>query len=578
MLNYNDLPVEALVWSVIEPSRCHHDFITYVKQFPRASQERRNNAMNRACELHSFDHAHPFLYPLAYAALQEIGRDATDPGTRRHVLFHLGKMAQQGFGIDRNPDLGVSYYEQAIELGEVRSLVNLGIHYQFSDQSAEGKNRALSLFKKAAELGEPKSLVCMADLIEDETSPEKSNLVEQSIELGCAFAMARLASYYRNGTGGKPKDADQAEAWIIRSAHAGIAESNFMIGSAFEHGIGRQVQPQIAVQWYREGAAQLEPRSMAALGVMMLYGVGVEQDCQKGKDLLLKASLLGDSSAQRRLAQELLWATEMQQDHVNGYRWLKLAADGGNLKACENLYYVYMQGRGTDKDPENALFYVRQAAIEGLPDAQWQLAVAHWFDGDGIEENHDETFKWLSICAIQGDARGICFLGHAYLEGIGCDPDPQEAARLYAESAKLGYAPAIQALGRCYFSGEGVAKDPAKGMMLLRDAANRGESRAMTDIGLALANGEHVLTNFEEAMKWFLRAADQGDRNAMYYIGRMYEEGDGVEQNHEEARRWTAMAAAKGHQRALLWIQEHTPEKPEWLTEMITSATQVNRH
>jgi len=148
----------------------------------------------------------------------------------------------------------------------------------------------------------------------------------------------------------------------------------------------------------------------------------------------------------------------------------------------------------------------------------------------------------------------------------------KEAAKLFAEAVEMDYAPAIQALGRCYFYGDGVDKDPAKGMALLRDAANRGETRAMFDIGVALANGEHVLTNYEEAMKWFRRAADQGDRNAMFFVGRMYEEGDGVEQDLDEARRWIGKAAAKGHYRALEWLTVNTPEKPQWLSQIIQGA------
>lgn len=575
MLTYNDLPVEDLVWSVIAPSGAYSDFVTFVKHFPKAAYERRHDAIKRACELHTFGNSPAPLYPHAYAALEEIAREAESADIRQLVFFQLGKMTQQGFGTEQDTKKAIAYYEQAIAAGEVRSLVNLGIHYEFTDKSAEGKARARELFQRAVDLGEPQSLVCLADLIEDDNDSQKSRLVEQSIDLGCAFAMVRLSNYFRHGKGGKAKDLEQADAWMIRAAKAGHAEANFFVGGNYEHGERCEVQPQLAADWYRRGEAELDPRCMAALGVMTLYGVGVEQDKVQARSLLLRAALLGDSAAQRRLALELLWATESGLEHAQGFQWLKQCADDGNLKACENLYQVYMHGRGTEKNPEKALFYVRQAAEEGLPDAQWQLATAHWFDGDGIAADHDEAFKWLSICATQGDQRGICFLGHAYQEGIGCKPDPEQAVALFKEAAAMDYPPAIQALGRCYFNGDGITKDPAKGIALLRDAANRGESRAMTDIGLALLNGEHLLTNYAEALKWFHRAAEKGERNAMYFIGRMHEEGDGVEQSTDEARRWFAMAAAKGHQRALSWLSENTPAKPEWLAQMISGAAQT---
>jgi len=572
MLTFNDLPVENLVWSAIEPSQCYKDFVAFVRHFPSAHYERRHYAINQACALHSFDALPESLYPRAYAALQEIARETDSDDTRRRVLFQLGKMNHNGCGTDRDCGQAVRYYEQAIALGEVRSMVNLAIHYWQGDESDRNIDRARELFQRAADLGETQSLVCLADMIEEIDDPQKSLLVERAVEMGCPFAMSRLSQYFFKGRGGKAKDLQQADAWMMRSAKAGNGYANFCVGGLHEHGLRGEVNLRFAADWYRQGEAFLYPECMGALGVMHLFGAGVEQDRRKGRALLMRAALLGDLMSQRRLGEDLLLATEEASEHVLGYNWLKQAADAGNMKACENLFSVYMRGRGTQKDPQQALHYVRLAAEEGFPDAQWQLAAAHWFDGDGIEANHDEAFKWLSICATQGDARGICFLGHAYREGVGCKVDVKEAAKLFAEAAEMDYAPAIQALGRCYFYGDGVDKDPAKGMALLRDAANRGETRAMFDIGVALANGEHVLTNYEEAMKWFRRAADQGDRNAMFFVGRMYEEGDGVEQDLDEARRWIGKAAAKGHYRALEWLTVNTPEKPQWLSQIIQGA------
>ena len=52
------------------------------------------------------------------------------------------------------------------------------------------------------------------------------------------------------------------------------------------------------------------------------------------------------------------------------------------------------------------MYYLKLAAEQGNPEAQFQLAVCY-FRGNGVEENIEEHLKWLKRAADQGHQKAI---------------------------------------------------------------------------------------------------------------------------------------------------------------------------
>ena len=63
-------------------------------------------------------------------------------------------------------------------------------------------------------------------------------------------------------------------------------------------------------------------------------------------------------------------------DYAGALRVFRPAAQKGNAEAEFNLGVMYERGNGVSKDPEEAFKWLRSAADQGLPQAQFLVGVA----------------------------------------------------------------------------------------------------------------------------------------------------------------------------------------------------------
>ena len=61
-------------------------------------------------------------------------------------------------------------------------------------------------------------------------------------------------------------------------AHLGGADSQILVGYAYETGEGAEKDPVAALKWFRKAAEQGHPKAFALLGEKYRLGVGVRQD------------------------------------------------------------------------------------------------------------------------------------------------------------------------------------------------------------------------------------------------------------------------------------------------------------
>jgi TPR repeat protein len=104
----------------------------------------------------------------------------------------------------------------------------------------------------------------------------------------------------------------------------------------------------------------------------------------------------------------------------------------------------------------------------------------------------------------------------------------------------------------------------------LRQAARLGSSGAYVYLGLMLVYGVGVEENPAEAAKWFRKAADDNYPRALRELWHLYAKGNGVEMNLAEAQRLLTTAASLNDDKAKEWLDEHCPQKPDWLLKLST--------
>ena len=99
-------------------------------------------------------------------------------------------------------------------------------------------------------------------------------------------------------------------------------------------------------------------------------------------------------------------------------------------------------------------------------------------DGDGVEADPSEAFRWYSLSAAQGNPYAMTNLGNLYQTGTGTEKDLAEAVRWYEEAVEAGSATAMFLLAEMYEKGEYVGKDLKKARKLYLMASENGMPEA----------------------------------------------------------------------------------------------------
>lgn len=102
---------------------------------------------------------------------------------------------------------------------------------------------------------------------------------------------------------------------------------------------------------------------------------------------------------------------------------------------------------------------LRFGAMLGDASSQTSLGAAYLY-GWGVDKNEVEAVKWLRKAAEQGQPLAQFDMGSVYQTGLGgVTKDAAQAFQWYRKSAELGNVFAQGNLASCYYTGFGVAKD-----------------------------------------------------------------------------------------------------------------------
>lgn len=114
---------------------------------------------------------------------------------------------------------------------------------------------------------------------------------------------------------------------------------------------------------------------------------------------------------------------------------------------------------------------LREAAEQGDPNAQFELARSYHNIQGSSPEARAEADRWYHMAAEQGHAQAQVLLGYRSENAV-------EAVRWYRMAAEQGLAAAQFYLGQAYRDGNGVLKDDAEAVRWYRMAAEQGATAA----------------------------------------------------------------------------------------------------
>lgn len=170
----------------------------------------------------------------------------------------------------------------------------------------------------------------------------------------------------------------------------------------------------------------------------------------------------------------------------------------------------------------------KKAAEEGEIWAMEALANAY-LNGDEVEQDFKESFKWWKRIAETGDATAQFNVGLHLAKGAGTKRDFKKAAEWMRKAAENGDNDAAD-LVKIYEEAEENFRKAESG-----DAAAQAEiAKLFTKLGGSLEQFS-TDSDYDEAFKWAKKSADQGNPEGLYCLALCYEHGRGTDYNNEKA-------------------------------------------
>ncbi len=241
---------------------------------------------------------------------------------------------------------------------------------------------------------------------------------------------------------------------------------------------------------------------------------------------------------------------EQEKNEAEGFRYLKKAADGGNEYAQNRLGIMYYWGQYVSVDYKKSFEYTKLSAEQEYPEAMFNLGHSYHL-GEGVEKNLDEAIYWYSKASDLGDEGAKNNLALALEEKNG---NSDETLTLLRKSADAGDEVGQYNLGTRYEAGNGVTQDYGMAFALYKKSADKGYAPSQRRLGIMYTQGIGTEKDGSKAFEYSMLAADQNDTTAINNVGYLYQEGIGTEKNPRLAFAYYKKAADMGCLQAMLGL------------------------
>lgn len=124
---------------------------------------------------------------------------------------------------------------------------------------------------------------------------------------------------------------------IARLAELGVAEAVFLMGTAYDEGLGVAVDASLAAAWFHRAADLGHLLAQHNLGNAYADGRGVSRSDSMAVYWWLRPAEAGDAIPQLRLARMYEEGRGVVKDPVQAKRWYRRSAERGNVQAREAL-------------------------------------------------------------------------------------------------------------------------------------------------------------------------------------------------------------------------------------------------
>jgi len=418
--------------------------------------------------------------------------------------YLLAKVHLWGRDVSSGPAKAVYWLEMAVIQGHAEAQLLLGFLYMQGKGTPTKPLKGIKWISKAADQGVAEGQVFMSFIVhsslaakaglEGSDNPASAGFewMKKAAEQGYALAQTLLSNSYFRGEG-VPKNPSKAAEWLEKAAEQGFVMAQTGLSLAYLEGEVVPKNPSKAAEWAKKAAEQGGAKAQALLGRFYKEGIGVPQDHAEAARWLLKAAEQGISFAKAALGElipKMVTDTFIRgqgdpQDFASVFKWMKEAAEKGEVHAYGPLSLMYLEGKGTNQDKEEAAYW-RDKVISS---ADW--IVLNNF-ALYLANDPEDDFVWST--QDQAGAEEVMLLAASY--------SPSRRPWGGAPETSLGW---------WYLTGKhhpGIPIDDRKALYWNSLGAMDDHPNALTNLALMYATGIGVEQDYGQVMVLLLRAAD----------------------------------------------------------------------
>jgi enhanced entry protein EnhC len=271
-------------------------------------------------------------------------------------------------------------------------------------------------------------------------------------------------------------------------------------------------------------------------------------------DQLREQAILGDPGAQFTLAQRLQSGIGVSKNINQAIQFYKLAAAQEELNSFYNLGMLYLQGKDTAQDLNQALYWLNEGAFKGNMYSQFALGTVYEKgvkDKDGkviITPDPEQALSLYSLASSNSYGPAQYRLAELLVrdqkQGVTLqEKDQQEKLikRLYAGAVENGVKEANLPLA--FFNAMDPNKEKQKQAFTVaeKEAAQGNNAQATLLLGLLYDRGTAVDADKGEALKWYQRAPH--NHVSDFILGTYYTDGKFINQDLEKGKSLLQAAA-----------------------------------
>ncbi len=195
----------------------------------------------------------------------------------------------------------------------------------------------------------------------------------------------------------------------------------------------------ICVSFRAEGASPT-PEQLYENGRRYEYGKGVSKNDSKALSFYLKAAEAGHVEAQARTGLFYAFGRRTGENVKKALFWYEKAARQGHYGAQNNLANILWTGpKGVKKDREKALDFWFLSAMHGYGEAQLKMALFYLSRGEQDPAAYRKAYYWNFQAALQGLPEAQWWLGMLREAGKGVEKDMKTAVHWYKKAAANGH-------------------------------------------------------------------------------------------------------------------------------------------